>query len=84
MLIPRWWRASPRCAYTLDRPRAADLGVSASDVALALRTMVGGDRVTKFREGVEQYDVWLRLDVRDRSDADIIARLPVGANKAAW
>ncbi len=72
----------PEVRITLDRPRAADLGVSASDVALALRTMVGGDSVTKFREGVEQYDVWLRLDVRDRNDADIIARLPVGANKS--
>jgi HAE1 family hydrophobic/amphiphilic exporter-1 len=44
--------------------------------------MVGGERVTKFREGVEQYDVWLRLDLKDRNDADIINRLPLLAPKA--
>ena len=72
----------PEVRVSLNRPKAADLGVSASDVALALRTMVGGERVTKFREGVEQYDVWLRLDRRDRADSDLVARLPVGANKS--
>jgi len=72
----------PEVRVSLNRPKAADLGVSASDVAMALRTMVGGDRVTKFREGVEQYDVWLRLDRRDRRDADLIARLPVGVGKS--
>jgi HAE1 family hydrophobic/amphiphilic exporter-1 len=72
----------PEVRVTLNRPRAADLGVSAADIALALRTMVGGERVTKFREGVEQYDVWLRLDPKDRSDADIVARLPLLATKA--
>lgn len=72
----------PEVRVTLDRPKAADMGVSAADIALALRTMVGGEQVTKFREGVEQYDVWLRLDRKDRSDADIIGRLPLLTTKA--
>jgi len=72
----------PEVRVLLNRPRAADLGVSASDIALSLRTMVGGERVTTFREGVEQYDVWLRLDRRDRNSADIISRLPVAAGSS--
>ncbi|MEI6125976.1 MAG: efflux RND transporter permease subunit [Pseudomonadota bacterium] len=71
----------PEVRVSLDRPKAADLGVTAADIALSLRTMVGGERVTKFREGVEQYDVWLRLDRKDRSDVDIINRLPIAARK---
>jgi HAE1 family hydrophobic/amphiphilic exporter-1 len=72
----------PEVRVKINRPKAADLGISAAEIALSLRTMVGGERVTKFREGVEQYDVWLRLDLKDRNDADIINRLPLLAPKA--
>jgi HAE1 family hydrophobic/amphiphilic exporter-1 len=72
----------PEVRVKLNRPKAADLGISAADIALSLRTMVGGERVTKYREGVEQYDVWLRLDRKDRGDSDIINRLPLLAPKA--
>ena len=48
-----------------------------SDLAMTLRTMLGGEIVTKFREGVEQYDVWLRLAATDRDSADVVARMPL-------
>ncbi len=73
---------TPEVRVHLDRPKAADLGVSAADVASSLRTMVGGEQVSKFREGVEQYDVWLRLDRKDRGDAQLIDDLPVMSPKA--
>ena len=72
----------PEIRVVLDRPRAADLGISAADVASSLRTMVGGEIITKYREGVEQYDVWLRLDRKDRSNADIIEQLPLLSSQA--
>lgn len=72
----------PEIRLTLDRPKAADLGISAVDVASSLRAMVGGEQVTKFREGVEQYDVWVRLDRRDRSDDELIEALPLISPKA--
>jgi HAE1 family hydrophobic/amphiphilic exporter-1 len=72
----------PEVRVRLDRPKAADLGISALDVAASLRTMVGGENVSKFREGVEQYDVWLRVDRKDRSDATLIADLPLQSQKA--
>jgi hydrophobic/amphiphilic exporter-1 (mainly G- bacteria), HAE1 family len=47
----------------IDRERAANLGVSTTDIADALRIMVGGDdRVTRFRDESmnEDYDVQVR------------------------
>ncbi len=72
----------PEVRVRIDRKKAADLGVTAADVASTLKTMVGGEIVTKFREGVEQYDVWLRLDRKDRSDAEIVSRLPLNSPRA--
>ena len=68
----------PELRVQIDRQRAADLGVDASDIATSLRLMVGGDqRVSRFRdESVnEDYDIELRLSERDRSDKNTIARL---------
>ena len=72
----------PEIRVRLDRQKAADLGISAADVATTLRTMVGGETVSKFREGTEQYDVWLRLDRRDRNDATLIEQLPLLSARA--
>ncbi|HYY43341.1 MAG TPA: efflux RND transporter permease subunit, partial [Pyrinomonadaceae bacterium] len=74
----------PELRVQIDRQRAADLGVDASDIATSLRLMVGGDqRVTRFRdESVnEDYDVELRLSERDRSDRNTIARLFVPSTR---
>ena len=44
----------------VDRPKAADLGVQIGDAAEPLRLLVGGDQVTTYNEGSEQYEVHLR------------------------
>jgi HAE1 family hydrophobic/amphiphilic exporter-1 len=67
----------PEVRVRVDRQRAADLGVRAGDVATALRTMVGGEPVSKLRVGDEQYDVWLRLDPADRDSVAALAKLPL-------
>jgi HAE1 family hydrophobic/amphiphilic exporter-1 len=61
---------SPEAHVHLDRPKAMELGVRAQDVASALRTMVAGEEVSKFKDGDEQYDVRLRLapGARDRPE----------------
>ncbi len=72
----------PELRARIDRERAADLGVSVQDVASALRLSVGGeDRVSRFRDvGIgEDYDVQIRLEAEDRSDAGHIAELWVPA-----
>ncbi len=45
----------PELSVHIDRPKAADLGVSIGDAAEALRLLVGGDAVTTFNDGGEQY-----------------------------
>jgi hydrophobic/amphiphilic exporter-1 (mainly G- bacteria), HAE1 family len=68
----------PELRVEIDRDRAANLGVSTTDIADALRVMVGGDqRVTRFRDDSmnEDYDVEVRLKAGDRNEAEPIRRL---------
>jgi HAE1 family hydrophobic/amphiphilic exporter-1 len=67
----------PEMAVRLDRPKAADLGVQVSDAAEALRLLVGGDQVTTYNEGGEQYEVHVRAGERDRTSEQAVAQLPV-------
>jgi len=52
----------------INRTRAADLGVSIDSLATNLRLLVGGDEVSKFKEGDDQFSVKLRLDEQFRND----------------
>src|SRR5207244_9889292 len=56
---------NPEIHVHIDRAKAADLGVRASDVATALRTMVAGEEVSKFKDLDEQYSVVLRVSAGD-------------------
>jgi HAE1 family hydrophobic/amphiphilic exporter-1 len=71
----------PELRVTIDRERAADLGLRAGDVGSALRILVGGEeQVSRFRDPLrgEDYDVRLRLAEKDRDRADIldVLRIP--------
>jgi HAE1 family hydrophobic/amphiphilic exporter-1 len=70
----------PELQVRIDRARAADLQVETSDIATALRVMVGGDaEVTRFRDATvnDDYDVQLRLAERDRNDPRTLGHLLV-------
>lgn len=70
----------PELRVEIDRDRAATLGVRTSDIADALRIMVGGDeRVTRFRDESmnEDYDVQVRLQESDRNNPVLLDRLLV-------
>lgn len=74
----------PELRVKVDRTRAADLGVDTTDVATALRLMVGGDdRVTRFYDASTNfdYDVELRLQNGDRNDQQTIEQLFVPSTK---
>ena len=71
----------PEMSVRLDRPKAADLGVQISDAAEALRLLVGGDSVTTYNEGGEQYEVQLRAEAEDRGSQAAIARLTVPSSR---
>ena len=70
----------PELRANIDRARAADLGVSTTDIATSLNVMVGGDQdVTRYRDASvnEDYDVQLRVERANRDDPASIGRLYV-------
>jgi HAE1 family hydrophobic/amphiphilic exporter-1 len=67
----------PELSVELDRLKAADLGVQIADAAEALRLLVGGDQVTTYNEGGEQYEVHVRAVEGDRQTAGAIGQLTV-------
>ena len=67
----------PELQIVPDRARAADLGVSVSDLATTLNSLVGGVRVGKYSTGGRRYDVRLRLLAGQRSRPEDLARLRV-------
>jgi HAE1 family hydrophobic/amphiphilic exporter-1 len=71
----------PELSVRIDRPKAADLGVQIGDAAEALRLLVGGDQVTTYNEGSEQYEVHLRARAGDRTTESAIAALTVPSSK---
>lgn len=71
---------TPELRVQIDRQRAADLGVSPSDIGTSLRLLVGGeDEVRRFRDPNtnEDYDVQLRLAKSDRDNAQTLPQLLV-------
>ena len=67
----------PELQVSIDRDRAADLGVDAATVSTSLSILVGGEPVSTFKDGDEQYDVWLRARPGQRNTRDAIEYLTV-------
>lgn len=71
----------PELGVSIDRARAADLGVQVSDVAQALQLLVAGQKVSSYAEGGEQYDVRLRALPVYRSNEDMLQLITVPSRK---
>jgi HAE1 family hydrophobic/amphiphilic exporter-1 len=67
----------PELGVFIDRQKAAELGVSVADIANASHLMVGGDKVTDYYEGGEQYEVHERADKPFRTREDAISQINV-------
>jgi hydrophobic/amphiphilic exporter-1 (mainly G- bacteria), HAE1 family len=67
----------PELSVHLDRLKAADLGVQLSDAAEALRLLVGGDQITTYNEGGEQYEVHVRAVEGNRQTPSAIGQITV-------
>ncbi|GGP80685.1 multidrug efflux RND transporter permease subunit [Shewanella ulleungensis] len=53
---------TPELVVTVDKQRAAELGISVSEISTTLEIMLGGRSETTFIERGEEYDVYLRGD----------------------
>ena len=74
-------RRKPEVQVHIDRDKAADLGVNLEALATSLRILVGGDEVTKYKEGDDQIQVRLRLLEDFRKDASVISELTVASRR---
>jgi len=57
----------PQMRVDIDRARAADLGVSVSEIGRTLETMMGSRRVTTFVDNGEEYEVMLQAGRENRA-----------------
>ena len=70
--------SNPEVHVSVDRRRAADLGVRMATVGNTLRLAVSGDdEISFYKEGQEQYPVKIRVLEEQRRDIDQIGRLTV-------
>jgi HAE1 family hydrophobic/amphiphilic exporter-1 len=72
----------PEIQVEVDRARASDLGITPQAVAGTLNVLVGGQIVSRYKEGTEQYDVWLRADQPFRANPETLKTLTVPSPKA--
>ena len=70
----------PQMRVLIDRARAADLGVSVSEVGRTLETMMGSRRVTTFVDNGEEYDVILQAERAARATPSDLSAIQVRGN----
>src|ERR1017187_9552669 len=71
----------PEVRLEIDRPRAADLGVSVMDIEMALNTLVAGQTASTFNAGEDQYDVVVRAQEQFRGGVEGLAKMTVPSQK---
>jgi multidrug efflux pump subunit AcrB len=67
----------PELSIEVDREQAQQLGVSTSDVAMAVRGAIQGFEAGKFRVGKDEHDIMVRLDPETRENFTGIDRITV-------
>jgi hydrophobe/amphiphile efflux-1 (HAE1) family protein len=72
---------NPEVVATVNRPKAADLGVSVSDIAGALQLLVGGVKVSQYEEQGREYDIEVRADEPFRTSVEALSMLTVPATR---
>jgi multidrug efflux pump len=65
----------PEITLTVDRERAADMGVGVDLIARAIETMLGGRKVTRYKRDGEQYDVIVQTNPSGRDTPDDIEKI---------
>jgi len=72
----------PEVQVAIDRNRASDLGIPVETISSSLNILVGGQIVSRYKEGSEQYDVWLRADQSFRDNPQTLEHLMLPSPEA--
>lgn len=66
---------TPELVVTIDKQRAAELGISVKNISDTLEIMLGGKSETTFVERGEEYDVYLRGDENSFNNAEDLSQI---------
>ncbi len=67
----------PEYKVQIDRAKAAELGVSVSDISSSLKSLISGAVATKYREGSEQYNIRAIVPEKMMTSRQAIEMLPL-------
>lgn len=70
--------SKPEVQVILDRERAAQFGLSVSQVAQTMRDSIEGNTAAKFRDAGEEYDIRVQYAQTDRSSVTDVGNVIVG------
>ena len=65
----------PQLEIRIDRERAAQLGISVTDIGTTLETFLGGRVASQFKRGTKEYDVITQVRPSERAEPDMIRNL---------
>jgi HAE1 family hydrophobic/amphiphilic exporter-1 len=66
----------PEMLLTVDRIKAATMGLNVSDIADAMETAVGGRRTSMYRQQGDEYNILVRLQEKDRLQLSQVGKVP--------
>lgn len=69
--------ARPEIRVTVDREKAALLGLNTFEVASTIRTAINGTEASKYRVGEDEYDITVRFAREARSSVEDLRRINV-------
>ncbi|MGF1722693.1 multidrug efflux RND transporter permease subunit [Vibrio kyushuensis] len=72
---------TPELVVNVDKQRAAELGISVSEISETLEIMLGGKTETTFVERGEEYDVYLRGDENNFNNAADLSQIYLRTNQ---
>ncbi|MEQ1860059.1 MAG: efflux RND transporter permease subunit [Chthoniobacteraceae bacterium] len=67
----------PEMQVRIDRDKANQFGINVEQIARVLRTTVGGEIVSTWKEADDQFDVWLRADRGQRSTREAVEQIAI-------
>jgi multidrug efflux pump subunit AcrB len=69
--------SKPEYQVKIDRSKAGEMGVSVSDVATTLRSLIAGAVATRFKEGNEYYNIRVMVREKDLKSLGSVQDLPI-------
>jgi hydrophobic/amphiphilic exporter-1 (mainly G- bacteria), HAE1 family len=68
---------TPEMVLSVDRVKAASLGLNVSDIADAMETAIGGRRTSMYRQEGDEYNILVRLQEPDRLNVSQVGSVPL-------